>query len=132
MSKEEKTGEETEEEQVDKLIAYNVTKVTAERDALIEVVEARDKEIRDLKLALGKLKDDWDAKTRSKLIDELRNVTEYGIEYLSSCSVDRLEQLIEDYKRVKQLKFKSSGDLGGSRDPHEKLHTMFKFGRRSE
>jgi len=132
MSKEEKTGEETEEQKVDGLIAYNVTKVTAERDALIEVVDARDKEIRDLKLALAKMKDDWDAKTRSKLIDELRNVTEYGIEYLSSCSVDRLEQLIEDYKRVKQFTFKSSADLGGGVDPYAKLRTMYKFGRRSE
>jgi len=131
MSEEKKTGM-TEEEKVDSLIAYNVTKVTAERDALLEVIEARDKEIKDLKLALAKMKDDWDAKTRSKLIDELRKVTEYGIEYLSTCTVDRLEQLIEDYKRAKRQTFKSSGDLGGYSDPYEKLRTMFKFSRRTE
>lgn len=128
---EENTGV-TEEKKVEEIIEYSATKVRAERDALVELLEARDKEVRDLKMALAKMKDEFESRNKSALIDELRKVTNYGIEYLSACDLDRLEQLIEDYKNAKRPAFKSSGDLGGAyADPYEKLHTMYKFGRKS-
>ena len=121
----------TEEKKVEELVDYNVAKITVERNELREIVEERDKEIRDLKMALGKMKDEFESQNKSRLIDEVRKVTEYGVEYLSSCSLDRLEQLIEDYKNAKRPKFSSSGDRSTYVDPYEKLHNMYKFGRNS-
>ena len=120
----------TEEKKVEELVEYNVAKITAERNQLREVLDKRDTEIRDLKMALAKMKDEFEGQNKSKLIDELRKVTEYGIEYLSTCSLDRLEQLIEDYKNAKRPRFQSSGDRGTYVDPYEKLHNMYKFGRK--
>ena len=120
----------TEEKKVEETIKYSATRMRAEYDAMTELLEARDKEITDLKLALAKMKDEFEAQNKSKLIDELRKVTNYGIEYLSACDVSRLEQLIEDYENAKRPRFRSSGDLGGQTDPYAKLHNMYKFGRK--
>jgi hypothetical protein len=123
MSKEE-TGK-TEE---DKLIEVATTKIRSERDAAMQEVDRLNAEVSNLKLANAKLRDHVESESKSSLIDEIRKISNHGIEYLSTCSVDRLEQILEDARMYKSPKFSSSGDLGGGyNDPYEKLHTMFKF-----
>jgi len=127
MSKEE-TGK---TDETDDLIKTATTKIRAERDAAMNEVDRLTQEVAHLKLANAKLKDHVESESKSSLIDEIRKISNHGIEYLSACSVDRLEQILEDAKMYKSPKFSSSGDLGGAyHDPFEKLHTMFKFGNR--
>ena len=128
MSETEKTGE---TKQVEDLLNIATTKVRVELDAALKVIEAKDREISDLKLALAKMRDHVESETKSKIIDDLRQFTNYGVEYLSVMDVKRLEQLLEDCKNMKLPRFQSSADFGKSYvDPYEKLHTMFKFGKK--
>ena len=128
MSEEENTGE---TKNVEELTKIATTQLRAQYDAVLKVVEAKDAEIKDLKLALAKMKDHVESETKSKLIDDIRQFTNYGIEYLSALDIARLEQLLEDCKNMKLPRFHSSGDFGGVvKDPYEKLHTMFKFAKK--
>jgi len=124
---EEETGATKE---VEKLTAHELTQLRARLQAAIDEIDKQAKEIADLKLANIKLRERAESEVKSRLIDDIRKVSRHGIEYLSACSVDRLEQILEDSKMLKLPKFSSSGDLGSQVDPYEKLHTMFKFGRK--
>jgi len=115
---------------VDELTARELTQLRSRLQAAMDQIDLQAKEIADLKLANIKLRERAEAEVKSRLIDDIRKVSNHGIEYLSACSVDRLEQLLEDTKMLKLPRFSSSGDLGSQVDPHEKLHTMFKFGRK--
>jgi len=115
---------------VDELTARELTQLRSRLQAAMDQIDLQAKEIADLKLANIKLRERAEAEVKSRLIDDIRKVSNHGIEYLSACSVDRLEQLLEDTKMLKLPRFSSSGDLGSQVDPHEKLHTMLKFGRK--
>ena len=128
-NQEEQTGK---TDEVDELLKMGDTQLRSMLKAANDTIIQRDKEIADLKIANAKLKDRAESEVKSALIDDIRKVSTYGIEYLSTCAVDRLEQILEDSKMQKRQIFSSSGDLGGGVDPHEKLHTMFKFGKRSD
>jgi len=126
MSEEEKS----ETERVEEIVKISTAEIIAERDGLIKLVEKRDKRIEDLEEALARANDHMNAEIKAKLVGELKNVSNYGEEFLQSLTVARLKQLQEDFKYVKIPKFMSSGDLGSKSDPYEKLHTMYKFGKK--
>lgn len=127
MSVEDKTSK---TDEVEGLIKIATAEIIVERDMLKEELNRKEKEIEDLKGALARAKDHIESETKSKLIGELKKITNYGDEYLYGLNVEQLRQLQEDYKYVKLPKFKSSADLGSKVDFHEKLHNMYKFGRK--
>ena len=120
----------TEKEQVEEKIEIATSEIIVERDALRVELEKKEQRITDLEEALARAKDHIDSEIKAKLVTELRDMTNYGEEYLQSLNTKRLKQLSEDYKYVKLPKFKSSGDLGSKSDPYEKLHTMYKFAKK--
>lgn len=129
MSEKETITEET--EQVESLVEIATAELRVMIDVLkIELVD-KEKRIEDLEGALAVAKGHIEADTKAQLISDLKKMTNYGDEYLHALSVERLNQLKEDYKFVRLPKFASSGDLGSKTDPHAKLHNMFKFGRKS-
>ena len=117
---------------VERLVGKELTQLRAELKAAHDEIDRKNQEISDLKLANAKLRERAETEVKGKLIDDIRKVSNYGIEFLSECSVDRLEQILEDSKMLKKPLFSSSGDFGKRHDPHEKLYTMFKYGKRKE
>ena len=119
-------------DQVEKLIGKELTQVKAQLQVALEEIDSRVTEITNLKLANAKLKDRAESEVKGRLLDEIRKVSNYGIEFLAECSVDRLEQILEDSKMLKTPLFSSSGDFGRGPDPQDKLRNMFKFSKRRE
>ena len=120
----------SETEQVEELVKISAAEVIVERDTLRKELARKETRITDLEEALARANDHIESEVKAKLVIDLRNLTSYGEEYLQALPVARLKQLHEDYKYVKMPKWQSSGDLGSKSDPHEKLHTMFKFGKK--
>ena len=120
----------SETEQVEELVKISAAEVIVERDTLRKELARKEVRITDLEEALARANDHIESEVKAKLVIDLRNLTSYGEEYLQALPVARLKQLHEDYKYVKMPKWQSSGDLGSKSDPHEKLHTMFKFGKK--
>jgi len=116
--------------EVEELIGRELTQFKAQLKAAEDEIERKTKEIVDLKLANSKLRDRAETEVKGKLIDDIRKVSNYGIEYLAECSIDRLELLLEDSKMIRKPLFSSSGDFGRGQDPQDKLRTMFKFGKK--
>jgi len=117
---------------VEKLIGKELTQVKAQLQAATDEIDARVKEISDLKLANAKLRDRAESEVKGRLIDDIRKVSNYGIEFLAECTVDRLEQILEDSKMLKTPLFSSSGDFGRGPDPQDALRNMFKFGKKRD
>jgi len=122
--------EKTETEQVEDIIKISAAEVIVERDGLKAELARKELRIKDLEEALARANDHIESEVKAKLITELKNMTNYGEEYLQSLPVKDLKQLSEDYKHVKMPRFKSSGDLGSKSDPLDKLRTMYKFGKK--
>ena len=120
----------SETEQVEELVKISAAEVIVERDTLRKELARKEVRITDLEEALARANDHIESEVKAKLVIDLRNLTSYGEEYLQALPVARLKQLHEDYKYVKMPKWQSSGDLGSKSDPHEKLHSMFKFGKK--
>ena len=124
--------ETTETEQVEELVKISSAEILVERDALRVELKRKELRIKDLEDALARANDHIESEVKAKLIIDLKVMTNYGEEYLQALPLARLKQLSEDYKYVKLPKFQSSGDLGSKSDPHELLHTMFKFGKKRD
>lgn len=118
--------------EAEKLVGKELTQVKAQLKAAEDEIELKRKEIVDLKLANAKLKDRAETEVKGKLIDDIRKVSNYGIEYLAECSIDRLELLLEDSKMIRKPLFSSSGDFGRGQDPQDGLRTMFKYGKKRD
>ena len=118
--------------EAEKLVGRELTQVKAQLTAAEDEIEVKRKEIVDLKLANAKLKDRAETEVKGRLIDDIRKVSSYGIEYLAECSVDRLETLLEDSKMLMKPLFSSSGDFGRDPAPQDKLRTMFKYTRKRD
>ncbi len=118
--------------EAEKLVGKELTQVKAQLKAAEDEIEMKRKEIVDLKLANAKLKDRAETEVKGKLIDDIRKVSNYGIEYLAECSIDRLELLLEDSKMIRKPMFSSSGDFGRGPDPQDKLRTMYKYTRKRD
>ena len=129
MSEENETG--IHEKNADQLVKSEVTQLRVNLDLANDTIKRQAQEIADLKMANAKLKERAETEVKSKLIDEIQKYSTYGIDYLVSLDTPRLEQLLEDCKTMKLPRFSSSGDFGGGvKDPYEKLHNMFKFGKK--
>ncbi len=118
--------------EAEKLVGKELTQVKAQLKAVEDEIEVKRKEIVDLKLANAKLKDRAETEVKGKLIDDIRKVSNYGIEYLAECSIDRLELLLDDSKMIRKPLFSSSGDFGKGQDPQDQLRTMFKYTRKRD
>jgi len=117
---------------VEKLVGKELTQVRAQLTAAHDEIDRKNQEIATLKLINAKLKERAETEVKSTLIGDIRKVSNYGIEYLAECSVDRLEQILEDSKMIRKPLFSSSGNFGRGPDPQEKLRNMFKFNKRKE
>jgi len=120
------TGTETND-----VVERSVAEVLAENRHLKGVLAEKDAVINNLSTRLEKAESMLDDQVRSVKIDRIQKVSNLGIETLVKMSTEELANTEELYKYAKTPKFQSSGDLGGAhQDPFEKLHTMFKFGKR--
>jgi hypothetical protein len=116
-------------QEAEKLVGKELTQAKAELKAAMDEIDRKTQEIVDLKLANAKLRSRAESEVKGKLIDDIGKVSTYGIEYLAECSVDRLEQILEDSKMLRKPLFSSSGDFGAGPDPLDKLRNRFKFGK---
>jgi hypothetical protein len=123
----EKDGATTDAE---KLVGKELTQLRAQLKEALDEIETKIKEIANLKLQNTMLTTQAESQVKGKLIEDIRMISDYGIEYLTECSVDRLEQILSDSKMIKKPLFSSSGDFGKRPDSHEKLRNMFKFNKR--
>ena len=118
--------------EAEKLVGKELTQTRVYLKAAQDEIERKTREIADLKMANAKLRDRATAEVKGKLIDEIGKVSTHGVEYLASCDVERLEQILEDSKMIRKPLFSSSGDFGRGPDPQDGLRTMFKYGKKRD
>jgi hypothetical protein len=118
--------------ELDKLLDKGVAQLRTELKAAYDEIDRKVEEISILKRENLKLHARAEAEVKSALMDEIGKISSYSIDFLAECSIDRLEQILEDSKMIKTPLFSSSGSLGRGTSTQDKLHTMFKFGKKRE